>query len=94
MRLRREALLRNKKRRQITDSTTDDLMMTDESNRTFRPKQEEFKQINVAKLPKLFKDGVEHYVSKEYTKINKAQERRDKKKKMFSDDRPMSARSG
>ena len=69
----------------------------DTSYRTTRG--QEVKTINVAKLPKLIKDGYDVFVPTEYTRINKAQEKKDRKKAklMYNNtegERPSSARSG
>lgn len=53
----------------------------------------------MAKLPKLLKDGFEINVPEEYTRVNKDQEKKDRKKAKLmynpqDDGRPSSARSG
>ena len=70
LRLKREALLRKKRNRNFNTDNSMDEGTADTSYRTTRG--QEIKTINVAKLPKLIKDGYEVFIPTEYTRINKA----------------------
>jgi hypothetical protein len=70
-----------------------------ENKKKFRAvKNLEVRQVNVAKLPQIFKEDVDHFVPSEYTKFNKAQEKKNAKKAKLmyttEGDRPTSAKSG
>lgn len=98
LKLKREATLKKKLRRNLTKNLSMEDGATD-GNATFRAEKKiQIKQVNVAKLPNLYRDDVGHLVSKEYTKVNKAQEKKiaKKAKLMYNTEgeRPSSAKSG
>ena len=72
MRLKREALLRKKRNRNFmtTEGSQEDEGTAATTYRATRG--QEVKAVNVAKLPKLIKDGFDIHVSEEYTRVNKA----------------------
>lgn len=95
-RLKREAATRKKMRNmQATDNSNEDV----DANRMMRTRPTEVREVNANKLPKIIKDGFDIKVPEEFIRVNKAQEKQDRRKAklIYSNndmDRPMSARSG